>query len=119
MRLPSADLRAVFAGTNLTVLPEDYVVVYIPLDSKQVPGEWFLPATTRFLVIIREEDRYVLVLPRAKWTKMRNLYVESEVEGPLRVIGLDPASTKFVPGFMTQVGAVLTAEKIRQKRHRR
>jgi hypothetical protein len=113
MRLPSADLRALFAGTQLTVLPEDYVVAYVPLESKQLSGEWFHPATTRFLVVIREEDRFVLVLPRAKWLKMKSLFKNVEVEGPLRVIALDAGSTKFVPGYLTQLGAVMTAAMIR------
>jgi hypothetical protein len=113
MRLPSADLRALFAGTQMTVLPGDYVVAYVPLTSKQLPAEWFHPATTRFLVVIREEDRFVLVMPRAKWLKMQMLFDTSEVEGPLRVIALDANSTKFVPGYLTQLGAVMTAEKIR------
>jgi hypothetical protein len=113
MRMSSADLRALFAGTQMTVLPEDYAVAYVPLNSKQIPGEWFHPATTRFLVVIREEDRFVLVLPRAKWQKMKSLFEAVEVEGPLRVIALDAGSTKFVPGYLTQIGAVMTAEKIR------
>ena len=113
MRLPSADLRVLFAGTRMTVLPEDYVVAYVPLESKQIPGEWFHPATTRFLVVVREEDRYVLVLPRAKWLKMKNLFEDAEVEGPLRVIALDAGSTKFVAGYLTQLGAVMTTARIR------
>jgi hypothetical protein len=114
VRLPAADLRDFYAQTKISVLPQDYVVVYLPLETKQLSSEWFQPSTTRFLVVIREADRFVLVLPKGKWLQMQSIFEnEYEVDGPLKVIDLAIEAGKAMPGYLTHIGAIMTQERIR------
>jgi hypothetical protein len=113
MRLPAADLRAPFATTGLSVLPEDFVVVYLPLDTKPLLPEWHRPTTTRFGAIIRDPEELVLVVAKRKWLRMQSIFKKYEIEGPFKVIELVLDARKPVPGYLSQLGAVLSEWQIR------
>ena len=113
MRPPSADLRELFANTTLKVLPEDYVVIYLPPETNPLPPEWYDPANTRFAVVIRETEKLVMVMPRRKWLSMQSIFDRYEVDGPFRVIDLAIDPGKPISGYLTQIGAVMTEARIR------
>jgi hypothetical protein len=63
---------------------------------------------------VREEDRFVLVLPKSKWMQMRSIFEnEYEVDGPFKVVDLAIESGRAMPGYLTHIGAIMTQEKIR------
>jgi hypothetical protein len=110
----SAELRELLARTSLVVFPEDYVVVYLPVGIKAIPGEWFLPATTRFAVVIQEPKVITMVVPRGKWLRMQNMFenYKVEVEGPFKAVCFDVKISMVVSGYMAAIGSVLTESKL-------
>jgi hypothetical protein len=103
----SANLTELLSRTKLVVLPEDYFVVYLPLDAKPIPGEWYRAATTRFAVFIREPKVVTLVVARRKWLRMQNIFEKYEVVGPMKVISFDVKLSLVATGYMAAIGSVL------------
>jgi hypothetical protein len=112
MRAISAELRGLLARTNLIVLPEDYVIVYLPIGIKAIPGEWFRPATTRFAAVIQEPKLITMVMARQKWLRMQSIFEKCDVNGPYKVISFDVKLSLVAIGYMATVGSVLTESKI-------
>jgi hypothetical protein len=110
----SAELRKLLTRTNLVVFPEDYVVVYLPVNIKAIPGEWFLPATTRFAVVIQEPKVITMVVPRGKWLRMQTMFenYKIEVAGPFKVISFDVKLSMIASGYMAAIGSVLTESSL-------
>lgn len=108
----SAELKKLLARTNLVVLPEDYVVVHLPIGIQTIPGEWFRPATTRFAVVIQEPKLITMVLPRQKWLRMQNMFGKHDVSGPYKVISFDVKLSLVATGYMAAIGSVLRESKI-------
>jgi hypothetical protein len=112
MRAISAELKKTLARTSLIVLPEDYVVVYLPVGIKAIPGEWFRPATTRFAAVIQEPKVITMVIPRQKWLRMQNMFEKYDVNGPYKVVSFDVKLSLVVRGYMAAIGSVLRESKI-------
>jgi hypothetical protein len=108
----SKELKGLLARTKLVVFPEDYVVVYLPLDGPYIPGEWFRPATTRFAAVIQEPNVITMVIPRRKWLRMKNIFDKYDVNGPLKVISFDVKLSLPASGYMSAIGTVLTNSDI-------
>lgn len=112
MRAISAELKQLLARTNLIVLPEDYVIVYLPIGVKAIPGEWFRPATTRFAAVIQEPKLITMVVPRQKWLRMKSIFEKYDVNGPYKVISFDIKFSLVAIGYMATIGSVLTESNI-------
>jgi hypothetical protein len=112
MATPSANIEDLLRSTKLIVLPEDYFVVRLPLDSKAVLADWFRPATTRFAIIIREPQEINLIVNRRKWLRMQSIFPKFEVSGPMKVICFDPKLSSVALGYMAAIGAVLSDNRL-------
>lgn len=112
MRTISAELKELLARTKLVVFPEDYVIVYLPINVKTIPGEWFRPSTTRFATIIQEPKLITLVVPRQKWLRMQSMFEEFDLNGPYKVISFDVKLSLVASGYMAAIGSVLRESKI-------
>ena len=108
----SAELKGLLAQTKLVVFPEDYVVVYLPINVHRIPAEWFSPDTTRFAAIIQEPKMITMVVPRRKWLRMKNMFDRYDVNGPLKVISFDVKLSLLASGYMSAIGSVLTNSNI-------
>jgi hypothetical protein len=108
----SAELKELLARTKLVVLPEDYVVVYLPINVHAIPAEWFRPATTRFAVVVQEPKMITIVVPRGKWLRMKSMFDKYDVNGPLKVISFDVRLSPVTSGYMSAIGSVLTNSNI-------
>ncbi len=110
----SAVMRDLLTKTKLVVFPEDFVVVYLPIGIKAIPGEWFLPATTRFAVVIQEPKVITMVVPRGKWLRMRSMFenYKVDVDGPFKVISFDVKLSMVASGYMAAIGSVLTENNL-------
>ncbi len=108
----SAELKQLLARTNMTVLPEDYVIVYLPIGVKAIPGEWFRPSTTRFAAVIQEPKLITMVVPRQKWMRMQNMFEKFDLNGPYKVISFDVKLSLVASGYMAAIGSVLRESKI-------
>src|ERR1019366_3945143 len=103
MAVLSAELKDLLVRTKLSVLPEDYLVIRLPLDSKPIPGEWYRPATTRFAVFIRETKETSLIVSRRKWLRMQSIFDQSIVSEPMKFIAFDVKFAMVVPGYMSAI----------------
>ncbi len=112
MAVRSADASSYLAHTKLVVLPEDYYLVRLPVDTKPIPGEWYRPATTRFAAFIREPHEITLVVPRRKWLRMQNIFDKYEVAGPMKVITFDQELPLNVVGYIASIAAAMAEAKI-------
>lgn len=108
----SANLRKLFGRTKLVVLPEDYLMIRLPVDTKPIPGEWYRPATTRYAVFVREPKDITLVIPRRKWLRMQTIFAKPKVSAPMKVIIFDIALDAGVYGFIATLSQVLAEAKI-------
>jgi hypothetical protein len=113
MAVLNAELKQLLVRTRLSVLPEDYFVIRLPLDSKLIPGEWYRPATTRFALFIREPKEISLIVARRKWLRMQSIFDKYEVSGPMKVIAFDRKISMVVPGYMASIGNILAESGIR------
>ena len=104
----STELKGLLARTKLIVFPEDYVVVYLPIDIPSIPAEWFRRATTRFAAVIQEPKVITMVVPRRKWLRMKGMFDKYDVNGPLKVISFDVKLSLLASGYMSAIGSVLT-----------
>jgi hypothetical protein len=108
----SPELKELLIRTSLVVFPEDYVVVYLPVNIQAIPGEWFRPATTRFAVVIQEPKVITMVVPRSKWLRMQSMFDKYDVNGPMKVISFDVKLSLVASGYMSAIGSVLTESNI-------
>jgi hypothetical protein len=112
MTFVDTQIKKILVRTKLSVLPEDYFVIRLPLDSKPIPGEWYRPATTRFAVFIREPKEISLIVARRKWLRMQSIFDKYEISGPMKVIAFDNKLSMSAPGYMAVIGSVLAEAKI-------
>jgi hypothetical protein len=104
------DIQKLLTKTSLVVFPEDYVAVYLPImGGKAIPGEWFLPATTRFAAVIQEPELITMIVPLRKWLRMQNMFEKFDVSGPLKAITFD-VKLSFVAGKVRVAIASALAE---------
>ncbi len=108
----SGDLKKLLVRTRLSVLPEDYYAIRLPLDSSVLPGEWYRPATTRFAVFIREPKEINLIVARRKWLRMQSIFDSYKITGPLKVIAFNNKLSMVAPGYMSVIGSALSDAKI-------
>jgi len=108
----SSEVKGLLARTKLVVFPEDYVVVYLPINIQSIPGEWFRPATTSFAAVIKEPKVITMVIPRRKWLRMKSMFDKYDVNGPLKVISFDFKLTIPASGYMSAIGSVLANSDI-------
>lgn len=112
METISTELKELLVRTKLVVFPEDYLIVYLPIGTKAIPGEWFRPATTRFAAVIQEPKLITMVVPRQKWLRMQSMFEKYDVEGPYKVISFDTKLSMVARGYMAAIGSVLLEAKI-------
>ena len=108
----SANLRKLFGRTKLVILPEDYLMIRLPADTKPIPGEWYRPATTRFAVFVREPKDITLIVPRRKWLRMQHMFKKPQVSEAMKVIIFDIELGINVYGFIAAISQVLANAKI-------
>ncbi len=108
----SANLRRIFGRTELLVLPEDYLMIRLPVDTKPIPGEWYRPMTTRYAVFVREPKDITLIVARRKWLRMQTMFAKSQVSEPMKVIIFDVELGINVFGFIAAISRVLADGKI-------
>jgi len=108
----STDIKKLLTQTSLVVFPEDYVAVYLPIGVKAIPGEWFCPDTTRFAAVIQEPELITMVLPRAKWQRMKNMFEKYDVSDPLKAITFDVKLSLVAGKFRVAIASALAEANI-------
>jgi len=108
----SAEIKELLIRTELFVLPEDFVVVYLPQKIKAISGEWFRTATTRFAMVIQEPRMITMIIPRRKWLRMQNIFENYEVNGPWKVLGFRAKQPTGAAGYLAAIESALKDSKI-------
>ena len=108
----SADLKKLLTSTKPIVFPEDYIAVYLPTGTKMIPGEWFLPATTRFATVIQEPKLVTMIVPLRKWLRMQSMFEKYDVSGALKVISFDVKLSLVAGNFRVAMASLLSENNI-------
>jgi len=108
----SPELKELLTRTKLIVFPEDYVVVHLPVGIQAISGEWFRPSTTRFAAVIQEPKVITMIVPRGKWLRMKSMFDQCEVSGPMKVVAFDVKLSLVASGYMAAIGSVLRESSI-------
>ena len=108
----SKELKELLMQTDLVVLPEDFVVVYLPQEIKAFSGEWFRHATTRFAVVIQEPKMVTMILSSRKWLRMQNIFEKYDMDGPWKVISLK-VKQRSVRGYRAAFDSALKDTGVR------
>ena len=112
MPAPVTDLYKLLGKTKLVVLPEDYFLVRLPVETKPIPVEWQRPAATQFGALIREPHEITLIVGRRKWLRMQNIFDDFDVSEPMKVITFDIKLSLNVYGYIAAISQVLAEAKI-------
>jgi hypothetical protein len=112
MQALSADLKKLLTSTKPIIFPEDYIAVYLPTGAKIVPGEWFLPATTRFASVIQEPKLVTMIVPLRKWLRMQSMFEKYDVSGALKVISFDVKLSLIAGSFRVAIASLLSEHNI-------
>jgi hypothetical protein len=107
----SADIKELLIATELSVRPEDFVVVYLS-QIKAISHEWFRHSTTRFAVVIQEPKSITMIIPRRKWLRMQNIFDKYEANGPWKVISLQLGASPVSVGYLAAVESALKDSKM-------
>jgi hypothetical protein len=70
----SEDVKKLLTRTKLVVFPEDFIAVSLPIGVKQIPAEWFGPATTTFAAVLQEARLVTMIVPLRKWLRMQSMF---------------------------------------------
>ena len=108
----ATDIKKLLTKTSLVVFPEDYIAVYLPTGIKAIPGEWFLPVTTRFAAVIQEPELITMIVPLRKWLRMQNMFEKYDVSGPLKAITFDVKLSLVAGRFRVAIASSLAAADI-------
>ena len=106
------DVYKLLSKTKLVVLPEDYFLVRLPVETKPIPTEWFKPAVTHFGAVIREPHEITLVVARRKWLRMQSIFDDFDVSEAMKVITFDIKLSLNVYGYIAAISRVLADAKI-------
>jgi hypothetical protein len=112
MPAQDADLKKLLTSTKLIVFPEDYIAVYLPTGAKTIPGEWFLPSTTRFATVIQEPKLVTMIVPLRKWLRMQSMFEKYDVSGALKVISFDVKLSLVAGSFRIAIASLLSEHNI-------
>ncbi len=112
MPVLSEDVKKLLTRTKLVVFPEDFIAVSLPIGVKQVPAEWFGPATTPFVAILQEAKLITMILPLRKWLRMQSIFEKYDVSGPLKVLNFDVKSSLEAGSLRAAISALMAESEI-------
>ncbi len=107
------DVKTLLAHTKLAVFPEDFIAVSLPIGVKQIPAEWFGPATTTFAAVLQESRLVTMIVPLRKWRRMQSMFEKYDVSGPLKVLNFDVKSSLDAGSLRAAISTLMAESEIR------
>jgi hypothetical protein len=90
------DLKKLFAKSRADILPEDFLVIKLPLKEA---------------VIIKDKDEITLIVSDNEWKKICDNFVELKIERTYKIISLDfplqwtvTGYTSYISRFLAEIG---------------
>ena len=108
----SEDVKKLLTRAKLVVFPEDFIAVSLPIGVKQIPSEWFGPATTTFAAVLQESRLVTMILPLRKWLRMQSMFEKYDVSGPLKVLNFDVKSSLEAGSLRAAISALMAESEI-------
>jgi len=102
------DLKKLFAKTRADVLPEDFLIVKLPLKETVVIKDKIKQITDTFFSLIINKEEITLVVPENEWKKISDSFLELKIERTYKIISLDLPLQWTVTGYMSYIARLLS-----------
>jgi hypothetical protein len=101
------DLKKLFAKTRANVLPEDFVIIKLPLKETIVIKDKIRLISDTFFSLMIDNDEITLVIPDGEWKKISDGFLELKIDRTYKVISLDFPLQWTVKGYLSYITRLL------------
>ena len=101
------DLLRLYARTRAVVLPEDFLIIKLPLKETVVIKDKMKLIGSSFFSLAIDKDEITLVIPDVEWNKISDSFLELKVERTYKVISLELKLEWTVVGYVSYIARVL------------
>lgn len=101
------DLLKLFAKTKAVVLPEDFLVVRLPLKETVIIKDKIKLISDSFFSLTVNKDEITLVIPDTEWEKISDSFLELKIERTYKVIALELKLEWTVIGYVSYISRLL------------
>ena len=108
----STNLSQILAATELSVHPDEFVLVGLPPERRAHVEADLSQMTGGFVQYIREPDILTLLLPLSNWTIIDQRYPEALTQSPVILFTFSVAMDWNVVGFLAGVTTILANNNV-------
>lgn len=101
------DLLRLFARTKAVVLPEDFLIIRLPLKETVVIKDKIRLIGNSFFALVVEGDEVTLIIPDVEWSKISDSFIELKIERTYKVIALELKLEWTVVGYVSFIARLL------------
>jgi len=102
------DLLKLYAKTRAEVLPEDYLIIKLPLKETVVIEDKIKLIRDVFFSLIINKEEITLIIPDNEWKKISDSFLELKIERTYKIISLDLPLQWTVTGYMSYIVRLLS-----------
>ena len=100
------DLMRLFAKTKATVLPEDFLVIQLPLKESVVIKDK-IKNIEGFFSLMANRDELTLIISDNEWKKISDSFIELRIERTYKIIELELKLEWTIVGYLSYITRVL------------
>jgi hypothetical protein len=101
------DLKKLFARTVANLLPEDFLIIKLPLKETVIIKDKTKLITDTFFSLMIDKDEITLVIPENEWKKISDSFLELKMERTYKIISLDFPLQWTVKGYVSYITRLL------------
>jgi hypothetical protein len=105
------DLKKLFAKSRADILPEDFLVVKLPLKEAVIIKDKIKDIRDSFFSLMIDKDEITLIISDSEWKKISDSFVELKLERTYKIISLDfplqwtiTGYTSYISRFLAEIG---------------
>jgi hypothetical protein len=101
------DLLKLFAKTKANVLPEDFLVISLPLKESVVIKDKIKYIEESFFSLTTNKDEITLIISENEWKKISDSFLELRIERTYKVIALELTLEWTRTGYLSFIARLL------------
>ena len=102
------DLLKLYAKTGAEVLPEDYLIIKLPLKETVVVEDKIKMIRDSFFSLIINKEEITLIVPYNEWKKISDSFLELKIERTYKIISLDLPLQWTITGYLSFIIMLLS-----------
>jgi len=102
------DLLKLYAKTGAEVLPEDYLIIKLPLKETVVVEDKIKMIRDSFFSLIINKEEITLIVPDNEWKKISDSFLELKIERTYKIISLDLPLQWTITGYLSFIVRLLS-----------